>query len=183
MRSLTLLFAIALLFQSCIVSKKKYDDILGQKVDKNAELERINAELSEANTLLTQLKGDTMDMAEALRVNREKLATANNDFDQLNAYYKNLLSSSGKMNRDLAENREQLLAIQASFERTRKTNDSLSASLEEREKKVKELEAVMNNKDKAVQDLKKTVNDALLSYKESDLTVNVRNGKVYVSLA
>jgi chemotaxis protein MotB len=190
MRSLTLLLVVLLLCQSCIVSKKKYDDILAQKVktdgelvDKNAELERITEELSEANTLLTQLKGDTMDMGEALRLNREKLTAANYEFDQLNAYYKNLLSSSGKMNRDLAENREQLLAIQASFERTRKMNDSLSASLEEREKKVRELETVMSNKDKTVQDLRATVTDALLSYKESDLTVNVRNGKVYVSLA
>jgi chemotaxis protein MotB len=86
------------------------------------------------------------------------------------------------MNRDLAANREQLMAIQENLERTRKLNDSLSASLTEREEKVEELETILKNKDKAVQDLKNTISNALLSFKESDLTVNVRNGKVYVSL-
>jgi len=189
MRYTPFLFAAVLICQSCIVSKKKYDDMLAQKVkadgelvEKNQELDRISKELTEANTQLTKLKGDTLDMGEALRENRQKLNQINNEFDQLNAYYKNLLTNSGKMNRDLAENRERLLAIQDNLERTRKQNDSLSASLEEREKKVEELEKILNNKDKAVQDLKNTISNALLSFKESDLTVNVKNGKVYVSL-
>ncbi len=184
------LLLVSLLMQGCIVSKKKYDDTLAQKVktegellDARKELDRINAELTDANTRLAQLKGDTLDMGEDLRAQRQKLTALNNDFDQLNAYYKNLLTSSGKMNRDLAENREQLLAIQANLERTRKLNDSLSISLTEREKKVKELETVLANKDKAVLDLKNKIANALLSFKESDLTVNVKNGKVYVSLA
>lgn len=190
MRSLILLLTASLLCQSCIVSKKKYDDILAQKVktdgelaDRNRELDSLSTELSNANTRLTQLKSDTMDLAEDLRANREKLTSLNTEYDQLNAYYKNLLNNSGKMNRDLAENREQLLAIQANLERTRKENDSLSTSLEEREKKVKELESVLANQDKAVQDLKASISHALLNFKESDLTVQVRNGRVYVSLA
>jgi chemotaxis protein MotB len=190
MKSLPLLLAAALLCQSCIVSKKKYDDILAQKVkvdgelaDKNSELDSVSSQLSDANTKVAQLKSDTMDLGEDLREKSAKLAGMNNDFEQLNAYYKNLLTSSGKTNRDLAENREQLLAIQSNLERTRKMNDSLSTSLTEREKKVEELESVLGNKDKATQDLRTTVSNALLSFKESDLTVNVRNGKVYVSLA
>ena len=190
MKLFSLLILVALFLQGCIVSKKKYDDILAQKVktegelaDRNAELDSANSELTRANTTLAQLKGDTLDLGESLRANKEKLASLNHEYDQLNAYYKNLLNSSGKMNRDLVENREQLLAIQANLENTRRVNDSLSASLAEREKKVKELEAVLAAKDKAVQDLKATINNALLSFKESDLTVNVKNGKVYVSLA
>jgi chemotaxis protein MotB len=190
MKSLPLLLVAALLCQSCIVSKKKYDDILAQKVrtdgelaDRSAELDSVSGQLTEANTKVAQLKSDTMDLGEDLRENSAKLANMNNDFEQLNAYYKNLLTSSGKTNRDLAENREQLLAIQSNLERTRKMNDSLSTSLSEREKKVEELESVVGNRDKATQDLRATVSNALLSFKESDLTVNVRNGKVYVSLA
>ncbi|MDH4058482.1 MAG: OmpA family protein, partial [Cyclobacteriaceae bacterium] len=53
----------------------------------------------------------------------------------------------------------------------------------EREKKVRELEAVLAAKDKAVNDLKNRITSALMNFKESDLTVNVKNGKVYVSLA
>jgi chemotaxis protein MotB len=190
MKHFYLLVIVGIVLQGCIVSKKKYDDILAQKVktegelaDRTKELDSATSELSAANTMLTQLKGDTLDLGEALRASNRKLDGLNNEYDQLNAYYKNLMASSGKMNRDLVENREQLLAIQENLQKTRRENDSLSASLAEREKKVKELETVLASKDKAVQDLKNTINNALLSFKESDLTVNVKNGKVYVSLA
>ncbi|HCM74913.1 MAG TPA: hypothetical protein DIS90_00930 [Cytophagales bacterium] len=176
--------------QSCIVSKKKFDDLLAQKVkadgelaEKSQQLEKANAELTSLNASLVQLKSDTTNIGEALRSTSQKLDGLNNEYDQLNAYYKNLLNSSGKLNRDLTLQKEQLLAIQDNLEKTRKLNDSLSVSLEERERKVKELEQVLANKDKAVQDLKNRISNALLNFKENDLTVNVKNGKVYVSLA
>jgi chemotaxis protein MotB len=83
----------------------------------------------------------------------------------------------------MAQQKDQLLAIQENLERTHKQNDSLSNSLIEREKKVKELEQILANKDKAVKDLKDRISNALLNFKENDLTVKVKNGKVYVSLA
>ena len=42
---------------------------------------------------------------------------------------------------------------------------------------------IIEQKDKAVNDLKNKISNALLNFKENDLTVNVKNGKVYVSLA
>ena len=42
---------------------------------------------------------------------------------------------------------------------------------------------MLANKDKAVQDLKNKISSALLNFKENDITVQVKNGKVYVSLA
>lgn len=181
---------LAFLFQGCIVSKKKFDDLLAQKVkadgdlvETTAKLEKANAELDNLNKSVAQLKNDTTSLGESLRTTAQKLDGLNTEYDQLNAYYKNLLNSSGKLNRDLSLQKEQLLAIQENLERTRKLNDSLSTSLDEREKKVKELEQVLASKDKAVQDLKNRISNALLNFKENDLTVNVKNGKVYVSLA
>jgi len=185
-----LLFLSVFLLSSCIVSKKKYDDMLAQKVkadgelaEKAAALDKANNELADLNNTLSQLKSDTASLGQDVRTTSQRLADLNKEYDQLNAYYKNLLNSSGKMNRDLAEQREQLLSIQDNLEKTRKLNDSLSISLNEREKKVRELETILANKDKAVQDLKNRVSNALLNFKENDLTVNVKNGKVYVSLA
>lgn len=48
---------------------------------------------------------------------------------------------------------------------------------------MKELEKILEDKDKAVNELKNSVSNALLSFKDSDLTVDIRNGKVYVSLS
>lgn len=185
-----LLFLLFFTLEGCIVSKKKYDDLLAQKVKTDGELaeqtSRLNkatTELADLNATLIKLKNDTTDMGEVLRSTSQKLEGLNTEYDQLNAYYKNLLNSSGKLNRDLTLQKEQLLAIQDNLERTRKLNDSLSVNLEDRERKVKELEQVLANKDKAVQDLKNRISNALLNFKENDLTVNIKNGKVYVSLA
>lgn len=190
MKTLFSLVIVALTFSSCIVSKKKFDDMLAQKVkaegelnEKSTQLDKANADLADLNAKLTQLKQDTTQLGEEYRSTSQKLAGLNKEYDQLNAYYKNLLNSSGKMNRDLTEQKEQLLTIQDNLLKTRKLNDSLSTSLEERERKVKELETILSNKDKAVKELKDRIANALLSFKESDLTVNVKNGKVYVSLA
>ncbi|MBX2964489.1 MAG: OmpA family protein [Cyclobacteriaceae bacterium] len=184
------LIIITSLTSSCIVTKKKYDDMLAQKVkleadlaERNEQLETANQQLAELNDRAKALAADTSSLGVDLRAKSDRLAELNSEYDQLNAYYKNLLTSSGKLNRDMAQQQEQLLAIQSNLERTRKMNDSLSVSLAEREKKVRELESVLAAKDKAVNDLKNKITNALLNFKESDLTVNVKNGKVYVSLA
>jgi chemotaxis protein MotB len=189
-RFFKLSFIVFFALQGCIVSKKKFDDILAQKVktegeliEKTTALEKANKDLEDVNTQLTQLKKDTSDLGSQFRSSSSRLADLNKEHEQLNAYYKNLLNSSGKLNRDLTQQKDQLLAIQENLERTRHLNDSLSVSLAERERKVQELELVLSNKDKAVQDLKNRISNALLNFKENDLTVKVKNGKVYVSLA
>jgi chemotaxis protein MotB len=185
-----LIFSTLFLFSSCIVSKKKFDDVLAQKIkaeqdlsDKNKQLDKANASLAELNESVKKLQDDSTALGQTYRANQKKLAGLNKEYDMLNANYKNLLTNSGKLNRDVAQQRDQLLSIQEDMEKTKKQNDSLSFSLQEREKKVKELEQVLANKDKAVQNLKNKISNALLNFKENDLTVKVKNGKVYVSLA
>lgn len=190
MKRILLPVLLGLILSSCIVSKKKYDDLLAQKVrteadlaDRNSALDKAHADIAGLNETLRQLKEDTTNIGIDLRKTSQNLAGLEMEHDRLNTNYKNLLTNSGRLNRDMAQQQEQLLAIQESLERTRNINDSLSNSLAEREKKVKELEQVLANKDKAVQDLKNKISNALLNFKENDISVTVRNGKVYVSLA
>ncbi len=190
MRRLSIFLLLAFLSSSCIVTKKKYDDMLAQKVkaegelaQKNSLLNKATADINNLNQSIEKLKQDTASLGENFRASSNKMNALNKEYDQLNAYYKNLLNSSGKLNRDVTQQKEQLLAIQDNLMRTRRMNDSLSTSLAEREKKVRELEQVLANKDKAVTDLKNRISNALLNFKENDLTVKVKNGKVYVSLA
>ncbi len=180
MKRLIFLFSLALIFSSCIVSKKKFDDMLAQKIKTEGELSDKTKQLDQANELLKKLKQDSVDLSQSIQSSNKKLTDLNSEYEKLNSSYKISLNKSSK---DLAQQRDQLLAIQASLEKTRKENDSLSNSLTERERKVKELEEVLAKKDKAVQDLKNRITNALLNFKENDLTVKVKNGKVYVSLA
>jgi len=181
---------VAVLSSSCIVTKRKYDDILAQKVkaegelaDKKAELLKANSNIDSMNSQVKKLVQDTPNLSQQVNSMTGRLEGLNKDYEQLNTYYKNLLNSSGKLNRDMTQQKEQLMAMQDNLDRTRKLNDSLSVSLSERERKVKELENILSQKDKAVQDLKSRITNALLNFKENDLTVKVKNGKVYVSLA
>lgn len=164
--------------------------MLAQKVkteadlyDKTAELDTLTKNYTSLTENFNRLKADTTQLGSSLRQNQKKLAGLETEHSQLNTLYSNLLANSGKMNRDLTQQQQQLLAIQQNLDKTRRENDSLSTSLEEREKKVVELEQVLANKDKAVQELKSRISNALLNFKENDLTVQVKNGKVYVSLA
>ena len=191
MRPIVLIFLmLAFLSTSCIVTKKKFDDILAQKIkaegelaDKTAKLDKANADLTDLSETLKKMKQDTTALGENLRVTGKRLWVLNKEYEQLNSFYKNSLNNSGKLSRDMAQQKEQLLSIQDNLERTRRSNDSLSTGLAEREKKVKELEQVLADKEKAVTDLKNRISSALLNFKENDLTVKVKNGKVYVSLA
>ena len=180
MNRLLFLITLSIIFSSCIVSKKKFDDMLAQKIRAEGELADKTKELDKANEGLKKLKQDSIDLTQNIQASTKKLADLNSEYERLNASYRMSLSKSDK---DLAQQRDQLLAIQSSLEKTRKQNDSLNNSLTEREKKVKELEEVLAKKDKAVLDLKNRISNALLNFKENDLTVKVKNGKVYVSLA
>jgi len=180
MNRLFFLIILSLIFSSCIVSKKKFDDMLAQKIKAEGELSDKTKELDKANESLKKLKQDSIELSQSIQANNKKLADRTLEYEKLNESYKMSLSKSGK---DLAQQRDQLLAIQYSLEKTRRQNDSLANSLTEREKKVKELEEVLAKKDKAVLDLKNRISNALLNFKENDLTVKVKNGKVYVSLA
>jgi chemotaxis protein MotB len=59
----------------------------------------------------------------------------------------------------------------------------LSSDLKAREARLLEMQRILAEKERAVNDLKNRVSQALLGFKANDLTVNVRNGKVYVSLS
>jgi chemotaxis protein MotB len=181
---------LAFISSSCIVTKKKFDDVLAQKVkteaelnDRTAKLERATGDLSDLGEKLKNLKQDTTALGENLRTSGKKLWVLNKEYEQLNSFYRNSLNNTGKLSRDMAQQKEQLLLIQDNLEKTRRSNDSLSTSLAEREKRVHELEQVLSDKDKAVIDLKNRISSALLNFKENDLTIKVKNGKVYVSLA
>lgn len=174
---------------SC-VTQKKYDELLESKINLETDLANCRDSLATALSTIERLKSeiellkkDTAHFKSKMRALSSDLSKLSRDQAQLQSVYDNLLNNSGRMTRDLAEQQERLMATKEELERAKKQNDQLSADLAIREQKVKELEQILENKDKAVQALKKRINEALLNFKESDLTVSVKNGKVYVSLA
>ena len=183
----TLLFVTIL--SSC-VSQKKFDELLAERVGLEADNAELLDQLTAANGRIREfekevesLNTETKDQGEKIVKLEAELLELQEEHSKLETYYNNLLTNSGKLNRDIAEQQERLLALQTNLDTKKQENEILLADLEAREKKVKELETAIEEKDKAVKDLMAKVKQALLNFSGNDLSVEIRNGKVYVSMA
>lgn len=188
--TLIILATISFLVLSSCVTQKKYDELLSKNVKMEGQIDDLTKKLDIANKKIEELNQQLEELTESnnatqkeLQETTQKLQLLTSEKDKLKTLYDNLLKNSGKLNRDLAAQQERLLSIEINLEEAKKKNDELSASLEEREKIVSELEKILAEKEQAVNELKNKVSNALLNFKENDLTVEVRNGKVYVSLS
>jgi chemotaxis protein MotB len=54
--------------------------------------------------------------------------------------------------------------------------------LEAQRKRLAEMQALMDNQKRAIQEIRQKMSDALVGFNSNELTVSVKNGKVYVSL-
>jgi len=95
-----------------------------------------------------------------------------------------------KKDKALAEQQAELKAKSATLEEKEETLEekeanigALKKDLEAREERVKELESLLAKKDSSIMALKNRISKALLSFDEDDLSINIKDGKIYVSLA
>jgi chemotaxis protein MotB len=199
-RNLFVAAALATSMVSC-VTQKKYDDLNSKKVKLETEkadceksLEMALADAQSLNKQLSDLKAameikdreisnlrlDTAHTSSVLRKTTQNHLALQDTYEKLLANHeklrRNSASENTKLSGDLAAREKDL---QDSQERINSLNDDLKA----REARVKELENVLAEKEKAVNDLKNKVSQALLGFKDNDLKVTVKNGKVYVSLS
>jgi chemotaxis protein MotB len=186
----TIFIALIILSSAACVTQKKYDELLAEKVKLDAEKMELEDKVQMKNNAIESLEAQLTEEREKLEQTKKvyqesqtSLDSLQQQYTTLNDYYDKLMSSSGKLNKDLANKEKQLLQMEADLEITKQKNDELAANLAEREERVAELEKVLADKEAAVNALKQKVSEALLNFKENDLTVEVKNGKVYVSLA
>lgn len=172
-------------FSSCVTSKihkdlqGKYDSVLNEKqaleeenITLKADLDEANSKLADAEEKLKSLKSEKED-AEA------KLAALQKDYDAIKESYTLLTTSS---NSRIAKNASKNLELLQNLEKSRALLEEENAKLKEKEKKIAELEYLMNERESKLAQMKKSISDALLGFKGKGLTVEQRNGKVYVSL-
>jgi len=93
-----------------------------------------------------------------------------------------LLNQLQAAQEDLQKKEERLRALDQTVSSERQDITRLRAELEARNAKLNELENILFRKDSAVNALKESVSKALLGFEGQGLTVQMKNGKVYVSL-
>jgi len=112
---------------------------------------------------------DLTDSYEKLLSNNEKLLSGSS------AETKKLIEQLNTTRTDLQKREDELKQRQANL-------DQLKSDLKEREEKLAELQSVLARKDSATKSLKDAVTKALLGFQGNGLTVQTKNGKVYVSM-
>lgn len=84
---------------------------------------------------------------------------------------------------DNLQNKEDLLKqLSESLDAKKASLDELTWELEKRSARMAELEKILDAQKSIVQDLKNKVSEALLGFENNGLTVEMKNGKVYISL-
>ncbi len=148
------------------------------------DLEKSQTELSAENT---QLKKDTTDCGNKLRSLQKKYDQLNSMYDDQVAQNKALLSTSTserqKLLKELDAKQKELFDKEKALDKKQDDINHLTSQLSAREKRVKELEDLIAKKDAAVANLKKTIEDALLGFDKNELSVTLKDGKIYVSLS
>lgn len=97
-----------------------------------------------------------------------------------------LQADTSSLHAQIASLENKARELDANFNSLRSNSTSeitkLYADLQKREARLKEVEEILRKRDEATNALKNKLQKALLGFQQSGLSVDVRNGKVYVSL-
>ena len=187
------LIALTVVLTSSCVSKKIYTDL----ETKYANLKKENRRLADTNREFeTALNATQNDLSKLQKdydqtlIQRNKLqsdvAALTSNLDNLKASYDALeANSSASIAENVKKNRELLAQLEAKEQALATENsrlEKLKQELEARSQRVAELENVIASKDAAMTKLKDAISKALTNFEGKGLTVEQRNGKVYVSM-
>src|SRR6195952_351016 len=157
MKTRYILFAATFCFvlHSCVVmSPKKYKALV-------AERDSLSMRANALFDTVAMLRADTM------RLHRE-IREAQGNYDALKGNYSNLNDKYGALNNNLSASSTKV--------------NQLSEDLKKREARLKEVEDALHKRDEATNALRDKLQKALLGFQANGLSVDIRNGKVYVSL-
>jgi chemotaxis protein MotB len=147
---------ICFTLHSCVIlSPKKYKALV-------AERDSLITRTGVLEDTIAKLRADTM------RLHRE-LADAQNNYNTLNGSYTALNDKYSALNNNFTASSGKV--------------SQLSSDLKKREARLKEVEDALHKRDEASSALRDKLQKALLGFQNSGLSVDIRDGKVYVSLA
>ena len=176
-------------FTSCVSSKvhkdlqSQYDaaQVKNKKLsdDLRATKSKYEGELTDLRSDFNKLSAERDGLKKELELLNDKYEDLKNSYDALDANSSSALSENSKRNRELLlalEEKEKKLTSEQ--ERLTKLQKDLAA----RSKRIEELEGLIAAKDAKMNALKTAVSNALTNFEGKGLTVEQRDGKVYVSM-
>ncbi len=133
---------------------------------------RLSDELFDLTHEVSRLRGDTVRLGEQLR--------------RVQRMYDDYTDQTEKVLEGQTEETRLIMArLQATQEDLQRREDELTLAMremDEKERRVNELETILHRQDSIVQNLRHTLSNALLGFLDDGLSVEIRSGKVYVSM-
>ena len=178
------------LLSSC-VSSKIYDDLQNKydllKEENKSLLSQLNEEGNNGNSYsvkslqneVEKLKAEKSRLAMDLAASKSSYDRLKDSYDALEANSSTKLTENLELNRNLLtqlEDKEKALALESA------RLAQLQKELEERSQRVEELEGIISAKDAQMTALKDAISAALTNFEGNGLTIEQRDGKVYVSM-
>jgi chemotaxis protein MotB len=153
------IFFLACTISSCVIlSPKKYKTLLAKQDSLATGWNESQLKNESLEQLIARLRKDTVGL-------NGRLADLRAQYAEIDANYSKLRSNSSSEINKLSGNL-----------------DKLSDDLRKREQRLKEVEEILRKRDEATNQLKAKLQAALLGFTKNGLTVEIKNGKVYVSL-
>lgn len=155
MKYLFFILLAGIAIQSCVImSPKKYKALVAERDSLTSRTLSLEDERSRLQSDTARLHREIADLQKRNADLNDNLNTANNNLSALNNKYNATSSQVSQLSGDLAK----------------------------REARLKEVEDILRKRDEATNALKDKLQKALLGFQQSGLSVDIRNGKVYVSL-
>ncbi|HOS48164.1 MAG TPA: OmpA family protein [Bacteroidia bacterium] len=201
----SLLSVVAVLSVSCVPARL-YNEMKAKKANcavENDSLKAQNLQLTTHNNELSYQNDDLKSKVEGLAADTASLSTELRNlkaqYNEVNANYQQLLKdgpngaanseATKKLIRDLQKTQENLqqredeiIAKEKLLKEKKENLDRLSAEMKAKDARLEELEHILAAKDSSAKALKNTLVNALSGYADKGLSVEMKNGKVYVML-
>ena len=148
------------------------EELLFDKTKAENDLKQLRADYSETLAQRNKLQSDY----DAAKANLEALKSS---YDALEKNSSASIAANSEKNRELLA---QLEAKEQALANENQRLENLKKQLQDRSNRVAELEKVISDKDAAMTALKDAISKALTDFEGKGLTVEQRDGKVYVSM-
>jgi chemotaxis protein MotB len=181
-----------LLLTACVPARK-YEEANAKVAAMQAEVDAANARARDAQAAYDELRSSALENEKRLTRLQQDTAVLGTSlrqmtvqYDKINALNNELLDKYNKLlSGDRSENRKLVADLEALRLDLQNKEDSLNVlakGIAEKQKALAELQAEIAAKDAAMKSLKERVSAALTGFEGKGLTVEQRDGRIYVSM-
>jgi chemotaxis protein MotB len=170
-------------YNKCMEEQAMYKS---KYIDYENQVKELNVQLETMRTDLAALVADTTDMGReyrALGIEHARALETNQALEK--KYAETVTAGSAETARLINELETTRIELQKKEDRLNELEEELNArsrALDEKEKRINELESIIAAKDEAVRLLKEKITAALRGFADKGITVEERDGRIYVSM-